>query len=54
MSAIPLLWLDTALRSGRGQDWFPVEPPYVPGNGVAGTVGVAGPGVGAGWIGRPS
>ena len=52
VSAIPLLWLDTALRSGHGRDWFPVEPPYVPGNGVAGTVSAAGPGVDAGWVGR--
>jgi NADPH2:quinone reductase len=50
--AIPLLWLDTALRSGRGRDWFPVKPPYVPVSGVAGTVSASGPGVDAGWIGR--
>jgi len=36
VAAVPLLWLDTALRSGKGREWFPVEPPYVPGNGVAG------------------
>jgi NADPH:quinone reductase len=36
VSAIPLLWLDTALRSGKGRDWFAVRPPYVPGNGVDG------------------
>jgi NADPH2:quinone reductase len=52
VSAIPLLWLDTALRSGRGSDWFPAAPPYVPGNGVAGTVSAAGPGVATDWIGR--
>ena len=52
VAAIPLLWLDTALRSGKGRDWFPLEPPYVPGNGVAGTVSAIGAGVEADWIGR--
>lgn len=52
VAAIPLLWLDTALRSGRGRDWFPVKPPYVPGSGVAGTVSAVGAGVAADWIGR--
>ncbi|MGO9956834.1 MAG: zinc-binding dehydrogenase [Solirubrobacteraceae bacterium] len=52
VAAIPLLWLDTALRSGKGRDWFPVKPPYVPCNGVAGTVSSTGPGVDDDWIGR--
>jgi NADPH2:quinone reductase len=52
VAAIPLLWLDTAIRGGRARDWFPVEPPYVPGNGVAGAVSAAGPGVEGDWIGR--
>jgi NADPH2:quinone reductase len=52
VAAIPLLWLDTALRSGRGRNWFPVKPPYVPGSGVAGTVSAIGAGVEADWIGR--
>ena len=52
VAAIPLLWLDTALRSGRGRDWFTVEPPYVPGSGVAGTVSTTGAGVEPDWIGR--
>jgi NADPH2:quinone reductase len=52
VAAIPLLWLDAALRSGRGRDWFPVRPPYVPGTGVAGTVSATGAGVGTDWIGR--
>lgn len=52
VAAIPLLWLDTALRSGRGSDWFPVKPPYVPGSGVAGTVSAIGAGVAAEWVGR--
>jgi NADPH:quinone reductase len=52
VATIPLLWLDTALRSGRGRDWFPVKPPYVPGSGVAGTVSAIGAGVAADWLGR--
>jgi NADPH2:quinone reductase len=52
VAAIPLLWLDTAIRGGRARNWFPVEPPYVPGNGVAGTVSATGPGVEGDWIGR--
>lgn len=52
VAAIPLLWLDTALRSGRGREWFPVKPPYVPGSGVAGTVSAIGAGIAADWIGR--
>lgn len=52
VAAIPLLWLDSALRSGKGRDWFPLEPPYVPGNGVGGTVSAAGAGVEGDWIGR--
>jgi NADPH:quinone reductase len=51
VAAIPLLWLDTALRSGKGRDWFAVDPPYVPGSGVAGTVSATGAGVQADWIG---
>jgi NADPH:quinone reductase len=52
VAVVPLLWLDTALRSGLGRDWFAVEPPYVPGSGVAGTVSQVGDGVDAGWVGR--
>jgi NADPH2:quinone reductase len=52
VAAIPLLWLDTALRSGKGRDWFAVEPPYVPGSGVAGTVTATGAGVDPDLIGR--
>jgi NADPH2:quinone reductase len=52
VEAIPLLWLDTALRGGRGRNWFTVEPPYVPGSGVAGTVSATGAGVETDWVGR--
>lgn len=47
-----VLFLDTQLRSGWGGDYFPLEPPYVPGGGVAGRVVSVGDGVDPGWIGR--
>lgn len=46
------LFMDTQLRSGAWQDHFPVRPPYVPGDGVAGTVTRVGPGVDRVWVGR--
>ena len=46
------LWVETAVRSGAGQDFWPMRPPYVPGNGVAGRVAAVGGGVDRGWIGR--
>lgn len=39
VSASDVLFLDTLLRSGWGEDFFPVRPPYVPGSGVVGTAG---------------
>jgi NADPH2:quinone reductase len=48
----PALFLDTQMRAGRAQDWFPTRPPYVPGAGVAGTVAAVGDGVDAAWVGR--
>ncbi|MBE2316041.1 zinc-binding dehydrogenase [Solirubrobacter sp. CPCC 204708] len=33
-----VLFLDTQLRAGWGRDFFAVEPPFVPGVGVAGTI----------------
>jgi NADPH:quinone reductase-like Zn-dependent oxidoreductase len=38
-----VLWVETLVRSGRGQAYFDVRPPYVPGNGVAGRVLSVGP-----------
>lgn len=52
-SAADVLFLDTAIRAGRGVDFFPIRPPYVPGNGVAGTVIAVGEEVDPGWVGRP-
>ena len=50
--ATHVLWVDTAIRSGAGRDWFPLRPPYVPGTGVAGTVAAVGPDLPASWPGR--
>ncbi|MER7006503.1 zinc-binding dehydrogenase [Dactylosporangium sp. NPDC000555] len=46
------LWLETMVRAGHGGDFFPVEPPYRPGVGVAGTVSTVGSGVAPQWIGK--
>jgi NADPH2:quinone reductase len=51
--ASDVMFLDTMVRSGRGTDFFPIRPPYVPGSGVAGTVLSVGQGVDHGWAGRP-
>jgi NADPH2:quinone reductase len=51
-SASDVLFVDTMIRSGRGLDYFPIRPPYVPGNGVGGTVVGLGDGVDASWLGR--
>ncbi|MBE1488741.1 zinc-binding dehydrogenase [Plantactinospora soyae] len=47
-----VLWLETMVRGGHGGEVFPVQPPYRPGVGVAGTVAAVGPGVDPGWVGR--
>jgi NADPH:quinone reductase len=52
-AAADVLFLDAMIRSGRGADYFPIRPPYVPGNGVAGQVTSVGDGVDPGWIGLP-
>jgi len=36
ISAVHVLWVETAVRRGDGQAWFPLRPPYVPGTGVVG------------------
>lgn len=46
------IFVETQIRAGWGRDYFPVEPPYVPGGGVSGTVTAVGAGVGAEWPGR--
>jgi NADPH2:quinone reductase len=51
-SAADVLFVDTVIRAGRGVGFFPVRPPYVPGNGVAGRVIALGDGVDPDWAGR--
>ena len=53
VTASDVMFLDTMIRSGRGAGFFPIRPPYVPGNGVTGTVIGVGDGVDASWAGRP-
>src|ERR1700679_2912092 len=53
VTASDVMFVDTMIRSGRGAGFFPIEPPYVPGNGVAGRVTSVGDGVDNGWLGRP-
>lgn len=52
VSVVPVLFLDTQIRSGSARDWFPTTPPYVPGAGVAGEVASVGEGVDPDWVGR--
>jgi NADPH2:quinone reductase len=52
-SVYDVLFVDTMIRSGRGADYFPIRPPYVPGNGVGGTIVALGPGVDTSWLHRP-
>lgn len=47
-----VMFLDTLLRSGWGQEYFPRTPPYVPGGGGAGHVLSVGDGVDPAWFGR--
>jgi NADPH2:quinone reductase len=52
VAAADVLFVDTLIRSGLAVGFFPVRPPYVPGNGVAGLVTETGDGVDPSWIGR--
>jgi NADPH2:quinone reductase len=47
-----VLFLDTQLRAGWGQEYFELELPFVLGEGVAGVVASVGDGVDDRWIGR--
>ncbi|KES06065.1 NADPH:quinone reductase [Streptomyces toyocaensis] len=52
MAAVDVIFLDTLLRAGWGQDFFPRSLPYVPGGGGAGAVLAVGEGVDPAWVGR--
>lgn len=52
VAAADVLLLDAMLRAGRGTQWFPIRPPYVPGGGVAGTVTAVGDLADPAWSGR--
>jgi NADPH2:quinone reductase len=52
VSVADVLFLDAMIRSGSSAGAFPVRPPYVPGNGVAGHVVAVGAGVDSGLTGR--
>lgn len=51
-SACDVLFVDTMIRSGAGAGYFPVRPPYIPGNGVGGEVVAVGAAVHPDWLGR--
>jgi NADPH:quinone reductase len=52
VAAADVLFVDTLIRSGLAVDFFPIRPPYVPGNGVSGLVIATGDGVDPSWAGR--
>jgi NADPH2:quinone reductase len=52
VAAADTLWVETLIRSGAGQDVWPMRPPYVPGGAVAGHISVLGDGVDPGLSGR--
>ncbi|GAA2348693.1 zinc-binding dehydrogenase [Saccharopolyspora halophila] len=51
-SAVDVLFVDTQLRRGWGQEYFGTTPPYVPGDGVAGEVVELGADVDPDWLGK--
>jgi NADPH2:quinone reductase len=53
VSACDVLFVDTMIRSGAGAGYFPIQPPYVPGNGVGGKVVAVGESVSQEWLGQP-
>jgi NADPH:quinone reductase len=48
--ACDVLFVDTMIRSGGAAAYFPIKPPYVPGNGVGGRVTAVGEEVDPGWL----
>ncbi|MFD6400225.1 zinc-binding dehydrogenase [Nocardia sp. NPDC060249] len=47
-----VMFLDTRLRSGWGQDYFPLSLPYVPGGAIGGVVSAVGTEVDPRWLGK--
>ncbi|MEI8410555.1 MULTISPECIES: zinc-binding dehydrogenase [unclassified Kribbella] len=47
-----MIFVETAIRQGAHSQYFDVNPPYVPGNSLAGTVRAVGPDVSPDWIGK--
>jgi NADPH2:quinone reductase len=52
MAVADVIFIDTLLRGGWGQDFFPRALPYVPGGGGMGEVLETGEGVDPAWVGR--
>ncbi|GAB3400092.1 MDR/zinc-dependent alcohol dehydrogenase-like family protein [Flindersiella endophytica] len=52
VAAADTLFVETQIRAGIGSEYWGIEPPYVPGNGVAGRVSAVGAGVDPAWAGR--
>ncbi|WP_017975959.1 zinc-binding dehydrogenase [Actinopolyspora halophila] len=52
VSTADVLAIDVALRKGEGRELFSVEPPFVPGTGVGGTVISVGDEVDVAWVGQ--
>jgi NADPH:quinone reductase len=48
--AVDVLFVEAQVRTGWGQGYFAVQPPYVPGDGVAGVVAATGDGVDTAWL----
>lgn len=51
VEVIGVAWMDALIRVGNGPAVYPVNPPYVPGGAVAGTVGAVGAGLDRDWLG---
>ncbi|MEV5963798.1 zinc-binding dehydrogenase [Kribbella sp. NPDC051952] len=47
-----IIFVETAIRSGRHGGFFDVKPPYVPGNSLGGRVRAVGAGVPDEWLGK--
>lgn len=52
VGAADVIFVETQIRAGLQGDFFTVEPPYVPGSSVGGTVLSVGEGVDEAWIGK--